>query len=140
MKFKNVSAVSSTLEISDCGTYVKGVTPQQRFVNLKQGDSVYLPDGSDVMYSAQAGDAHRYKVAGVVAINESVQLANAAIYTIVHNFNFLPKVTVAYDNAGVWEDCGFETGKVTVTTNAALTTTKITNVSGGALTLHIRIS
>jgi roadblock/LC7 domain-containing protein len=140
MKFKNISAVSSTLEISDCGTYVKGITPQQRFVNLKQGDSVYLPDGSDVMYSAQAGDAHRYAAAGVVAVNDTVQLANAAAYTIAHNFNFLPKVTVAYNNGGVWEDCGFETGKVTVKTNAAMTQTVITNVSGGALTLHIRIS
>jgi len=140
MKFTHIGA-NGKLEFNDLGKVVKAVAPQQRYVNLNPTDFVYLPDGQDVMYSVQAGDAKRFKANGLLAVNDTVTLADAASVTLTHNFNFLPKVTIARNVAGVWEDVAFVASNlVTVKTNANMTETVITNVSGGALTLHIRIS
>jgi len=139
VKFKNIGTTGN-VEFNDLGAVIKGVSPIDRKVTLKVGDSVYIPDTGDVLFSSQAGDGHRFAKAGLVAVNDTVTLANAATFVIAHNFNFVPKVVVAYDNAGTWVDAAFMTGKVTAVTNAALTETTITNVSGGALTLLIRIS
>jgi hypothetical protein len=140
MKLTNI-ALEGKLEFNDLGSYTKGVSPQPIFVNLNPGDAVYLPDSGEAMFSAQAGDAHRYAKAGLLAVNETVTLGAAATYTINHNFGFLPRVTVARLNAGHWQDCGFDVvATVSAVSNAAMTQTVITNVSAGGLTLHIRIS
>jgi roadblock/LC7 domain-containing protein len=140
MKFTHI-APSGRLEFNDLGKVIKGVSPQDRFVALDPTESVYLPDGQDVMYSAQTGDAKKYKGAGLIAINDTVNIAAAASVTLTHGFGFLPKVTIARLSAGVWEDVSFVASNlVTVKTNAAMTETIITNVSVAALDLHIRIS
>ena len=140
MKFTHI-APTGKLEFNDLGKVTKGVSPQERFIALNPADSVYLPDGQDVMYSVQAGDAKKYKAAGYIVVNETVVVAAAGTVVLAHGFGFLPKVTIARDNAGVWEDVAFvASALVTVKTNTALTETTITNVSGGSLTLHIRVS
>jgi hypothetical protein len=140
MKFTHIGP-SGKLEFNDLGKVVKGVSPQEKFIALDPTESVYLPDGQEVMFSAQAGDAKRYKNAGLVVVNETVTIADTASITLTHGFGFLPKLTIARDSSGSWEDISFlATDLVTVITNAAMTETIITNISGGDLTLHIRIS
>jgi hypothetical protein len=140
MKFTHI-APNGRLEFNDLGKVVKGVTPQERFIALDPTESVYLPDGQDVMYSAQTGDARKYKNAGLIVINENAIVPDASSITLTHGFGFLPKVTIARDSQGVWEDISFlATNLITVKTNSAMTETIIANISGGPLTLHIRIS
>ena len=139
MKFTAKSTNSAKLEFNDLGKVVKGVSPQERFVALKPGDSVYLPEGENVLYSAQAGDAHKYAKAGLLTINDNVTaLAAAASVVLTHNFGFLPNVTVAKKVAGTYEAVVIGTD-VTVVTNAALTQTTVTNITAGALDLAIRL-
>jgi hypothetical protein len=140
MKLKHIGSTGK-LEFNDLGKVVKGVSPQEQSIALDPTESIYLPDGQDVMYSAQFGDAKKYKSAGLVAVNETVTIADAATLVITHNFCFIPKVTIARDNQGDWEDISFlATDLVTVITDAAMLETTITNISGGDLTLHVRIS
>jgi len=141
MKLTHIGS-SGRLEFNDLGKVVKAVAPQERNVALNPGQSIYITDGQDVMYSAQAGDAKKFAAAGLLAVNDIVTgLANAATFVIDHGYGFIPSVTIARDNAGVWEDVTFvATNLVTVKTNVAMTQTIVTNVSGGALTLNIRVS
>jgi hypothetical protein len=101
MKFTNIAAVGN-LEFNDLGMVVKGSAPQSRYITLLPGESVYLPDGQDVMYSAQRGDAYRFQRAGLLAINDIFVLtANAGITptaSIAHGYGFVPNVVVAQFN------------------------------------------
>jgi len=142
MKLTSIATVEQgKLEFNDLGSVIKGVAPQAKFINLNSGDAVYIPDSGEVMYSAQAGDAYRYQKAGLLVVNETLQLAAAASYVIKHNFGFLPKIAVAKQDGNTWKDCSFETiATVSIITNAAMTETTITNVTAGALVFHVRIS
>lgn len=139
MKLTAKSTNAAKLEFNDLGKVVKGVVPQDRFVALKPGDSIYLPEGENVLYSVQAGDAHKYAAAGLLTIGDNVTaLANAGTVVITHNFGFLPNVNVAKVVAGAFVAAVLGTD-VTVSTDAALKVTTVTNVSGGALDLSIRV-
>ena len=133
MKFTSI-ATTGKLEFNDLGKVVKGVSPQDRFVVLNPSASIYLPDGQDVMYSAQAGDAKRYVAAGKLTVNDSVAIGATLVAT--HNFNFIPVVTVAKSVAGAWVAALVGTD-YTASTNAAMTVTTIVNLSGVALNVRI---
>ena len=98
MKFTNIAPVGN-LEFNDLGQVTKGVSLQSRYITLLPGESIYLPDGQDVMYSAQVGDAARYSRVGKLQINEIVSLTgNAGLtpsFVIPHNFGFIPRITIA---------------------------------------------
>lgn len=134
MKFTHI-APTGKLEFNDLGKVTKGVSPQERFIALDPTESVYLPDGQDVMYSAQSGDAHRYKNAGLITINDTVNAAATLVAT--HNLGFIPVVTVAKLVGGAWVAALVGTD-YTATTNAAMTETTIVNLSG--VQLNVRIS
>ena len=61
MKFTAKTSNTTRLLFNDLGKDVKGVSPQEKFIALDAGDSVYLPDSSGVLYSAMEGDARRYE-------------------------------------------------------------------------------
>lgn len=128
------AAATGRLEFNDLGNYIKGVSPQARLIALNAGESMYLAETGDVLLSAQAGDIYKFAKAGKIAVNDTVALAGGGTFTIVHNFNYLPKVTVAKNVAGAW----VVATDVTVSTNAAMTQTVVTVV--GAATYQIRVS
>ena len=134
MKFKNEG--TKELGFNDLGSEIKGVSPTARNVVLREGDEVYLPETGNVLLSAQKGDAKRYSDASELSVNDTVSLANAAVKTITHNFNYLPVVTVAILDTD-WRVA--TTAEVEVRTNADLTETTVKNVSGATADFMIRI-
>lgn len=138
MKLKNIGPTQK-LEFNDLGKVTKGVSPQDQFVALKPGDSVYLPDSGEVMFSAKSGDAARYAAHGLLQVNETLTIAAGASAVIVHNFGYLPSITVALSANG-WKDLSFTDGIVEVVTNVALKETTITNPGVAAITVMVRIS
>lgn len=112
MKFTNIATVGN-LEFNDLGMVTKGVSLQPRYITLLPGESEYLPDGQDVMYSAQQGDAYKYQKAGLLSINDVFVLTATSgltpAATIAHGFGYIPTVKVAQFN-----NAANTTGGVTV--------------------------
>jgi len=65
-------------------------------------------------------------------------IANAGTLTITHNFNYVPTVNAVKDDTG-WVQAVNGTD-YTAVTNAALTETVFTNVSGGELDFIINVT
>jgi len=139
MKFKAKSANTTVLEFNDLGTIVKGVSPQQIFLNLKPGDIAYLQDTTGVLQSVASGDAARFAAAGLLEINEQTAVGAGLVVgaggtvTYIHNFNVIPTVTVYALAGGAWVTAA----GITISTNAALTTTVITSAGGGTYLIRI---
>ena len=140
MKIKHVgSPTSGRLLFNDLGKVTKGVAPDEQHVALDPGASLYLPDSGEVLFSAQKGDIKRYAGAGLLEVNEPKTLANAASLTIVHGFNYVPNVTAVKKSGVTWIQAAAGTDFRAVT-DALLTETIFTNISGGALDFIIRIT
>jgi hypothetical protein len=147
MKFTAKAGNNGVLTFNDLGTDIKGVSSQEKNLHLNPGASIYLPDQSGVLYSVTKGDAKRYADAGLLDINDTaVALANNGTIVMTHNFNVIPNVTVLKLVGGVtWDpvlaaDVTIKTNAVAVGNQPPLTVTTVKNVSGGALTLQVRIS
>ena len=108
---------------------------------LAGGASIYLPDTSEVVRSAQKGDLRKFADAGIVSLNTAVALAafpgpgNAL--EIIHNLRFLPLVAVVKQVGNTWVDA---TGTFDLIHDEDFTTTTITNTTGVPLTIMARIS
>lgn len=145
MKITNLT--TKTLLFNDLGSYIKGVSPILRSIRLDSLASLYLLETSEVLLSAQAGDIYRFAQNLDISLNDTfTALANGATGTIVHHFNILPNVTVVKDVGGVPKQCSVGTTgplplgcDVEITHNATYTETYVKNISGGALTLTVRI-
>lgn len=138
MKFTAKTTNTTRLLFNDLGKVVKGVSPQEQFVALDKGESVYLPNMSGVLYSAQSGDARRYEDGTLLDINDIETLANGAELTIAHNFKYIPQLMVCKKVGSDWVQAVPGTD-YDATTNAALTTTTIKNISGGSLDFYVNI-
>ena len=138
MKFKAKDANTQRLLFNDIGKITKGVSPQEQFIALDAGESVYLPNSKEVCYSATTGDARKYEDASLLDVNDIESLANDAELTITHNFKFVPTLSVSKKVSTDWVEAVPGTD-YTATTNAALTETVIKNISGGTLDFYINI-
>ena len=138
MKLAAKVSNTSVLHFNDLGADIKGVSPQEKMIALAPGEAVYIPNQSGVLFSAWQGDAKRYQAAGLLDVNDDVVLANAGTFDVMHNFNFLPTVTVNKLVGGVWT-LAVNGTDYTAVTNAVMTTTTITNISGGQLEFMIMV-
>lgn len=138
MKFTAKTGNTQRLLFNDIGKITKGVSPQEQFVALDAGESVYLPNALDVCYSATSGDARKYEDASLLDINDVVSLADAAELTVAHNFKFIPTISVSKKVATDWVEALVATD-YTATTNAAMTETVIKNISGGTLEFYVNV-
>ena len=140
MKFAAKTTNTRRLTFNDLGYVIKGVSTDAvpNMLALDAGESVYLANTSGVLYSSQYGDARKYEAASLLDVNDIVTLANNAELTITHNFKFIPQISVSKDVAGSWVGAVAGTD-YTATTNAALTETKIKNISGGSLKFYVNI-
>lgn len=137
MKITNLT--TETLLFNDLGKQVKGVSPVERFIRLGANDSMYLLETSDVLLSAQSGDIKRFADAGKLSVNDrALAVANSGTVVIIHNFGLIPNVTVVIDPTGTPTAAIIGTD-VTVTHSTNYNVTTVTNISGGALNLDIRI-
>ena len=134
MKITNLT--TEVLEFNDLGSYIKGVSPIIRDIKLQSGASKYLLETSEVLLSAQAGDIYRYATATAPKISVNDSVAIGATLIAVHNFNMIPNVTASKVVGGAWVPAVPVTD-YTVSTNSALTTTTVVNISGVALKVRI---
>ena len=137
MKITSISSENKRLELNDFGLETKGVSPQGRKFALNKDDSAYLVETGEVLLSFQRGDAKRFLDAGEVTHNDVVSLAAGATFDVEHDFNFLPNTVVAKLVATDWVQVYDDTA--TATTNAAMDTTTVENVSGATETFQIRV-
>lgn len=140
MKFTAKTANTRRLLFNDLGKVIKGVAPDALplAIALDPGDSRYLANSGGVMFSAQIGDARKYEDASLLDINDIVNLANNAELAITHNFKYVPQMMVCKKVSTDWVEAVPGTD-YTATTNAALTTTTIKNISGGTLDFYVNI-
>lgn len=108
------------------------------------GRSVYLPDTSEVLRSAQKGDLFQFKKAGKLSINDDTTLSafpgpgNAI--TISHGLGYIPSLVVLkkvlVGPVVTWVDA---TGTMDIVHNADFTETTITNTVATPIEFLIRI-
>ncbi len=109
---------------------------------LAAGASVYLPDTSEVLRSAKAGDLKKLVSTGKVTLNDQISLdatggGNDAA-TITHNLGYLPTVQVYTQSGVTWVLAA--PADITVTHNATFTTTTVTNTTASAAVVLVKIS
>lgn len=141
MKVTNVS--TKKIYLKDLRVTHESLTEGRRGedVYIAAGASKYLPDTSDVLRSAQKGDIKKWKEAGVVSTDDTVNLAaspgpgNSVVLT--HNLGYLPDVRVYKQVGATWVDA---TGVMDIIHNNTFTTTTISNPTAFALTFLIKLS
>jgi hypothetical protein len=108
--------------------------------------SVYLPETSEVLRSAQSGDIRGFRdgdsnanppIAASISVDDYVPLNNGNSVTLTHNFHRQPNVAVLKQVGPNWVDA---TGVVNLTHDSAFTHVTITNATGVNLVFLIKIS
>jgi hypothetical protein len=102
---------------------------------------IYLPDTSEVLRSASYGDIHKWVAMGYLQTHDRLSLTAVGglhdTEVLTHNLGYAPTV-VALKQVGItWIDA---TGTVDIVHNANFTTVTISNPTGVALVLLIKIS
>ena len=143
MKITNLSS-TKTLQFNDLGMHMKGVSPILRDIKLKPSTSKYLLETSEVLLSAQSGDIHRFLVAGLLSLDDTVTgaVANDTL-VLSHDLGLTPRVMVLVKNGANWEEAtkfgalnvgttdATDVGDYSVSHNAAGTQTTITFKQAG---------
>jgi hypothetical protein len=140
MKIKNIT--TGKIYLGDLKLAPESQTVGRRGEDryLAAGDSMYLPDTSEVLRSAHYGTLKKWKDAGVIEINDKTDLTASPgpgnSVTIVHGLGYLPLVTIFKKVGSTWVDA---MGTYDLVHNANFTSTTVTNASLSAMTYMIRI-
>jgi hypothetical protein len=144
MKVTNIS--TATIYLKDLRLVRESQTEGRRSedVYIGAGRSVYLPDTSDVIRSAQKGDLFGWQTANKVTLNDTTTLAAhpgpGNDITIVHGLNYIPSITVLkkvmVGPVTTWVDA---TGTVDIVHNDDFTEVTITNTVAAIIEFIIRI-
>lgn len=143
MKVTNVSP--STIYLKDLRLVRQAQTEGRRTedVYLGAGQSIYLPDTSDVIRSAQKGDLFQFARVGKLTINDTITLGAAPgpgnAVTLAHLLGYLPGVFVLKKSVGppiTWVDA---TGTVDIVHNEIFTEVTITNMVPSPMEFIVRI-
>lgn len=112
-------------------------------VYLGAGQSIYLPDTSDVLRSAQKGDLFQFVRVGKLTLNDAFTLGAAPgpgnVLTIAHLLGYIPGIVLLKKITGppvTWVDA---TGTVNIVHNATFTEVTITNMVPSSMEFLIRI-
>lgn len=138
MKLTNVS--TKQLYLNDLTVMKAAQNEGRRGENryLEAGDSVYLPNTSQVLRSAIDGTIQKWVSLGYLQLEDVVALAafgGADTAVLTHNFNYPVVVQVLKQVGQTWVDA---TGTYDAIQNAAFTTVTITNTTAFALTFLVR--
>lgn len=144
MKVTNISA--GPIYLKDLHLVRQSQTEARRSEDryLGPGNSVYLPDTSEVIRSAQKGDLFQFAAVGKLRLNDTTTLAAfpgpGNSLTITHGLGYVPVVTVLkkvmVGPVVTWVDA---MGTVDIVHNATFTETTITNTVAAAIDFLIRI-
>ena len=140
MKVTNLSA--ARIYLRDLKSVHQAQTEGRRGEDryLGPGQSVYLPNTSEVLRSAISGDLRKFQSHGIVSIEDTVDLdasggANDSV-VLTHDFGFPPGISVLKQVGPLWVDA---TGTIDVSHNATFTQTTIANTTAFPLTFLIRL-
>ena len=119
-----------------------GRRAEDRYIGA--GHSVYLPDTSEVLRSAQKGDLFQFAKVGKLRLNDLFTLAAypgpGNSISIDHGLGYIPATVllkqVLVGSTVTWVDA---TGTVDITHNADFTETTITNTVGAPIEFLLRI-
>lgn len=103
---------------------------------IPAGGFVYLPNTSEVLRSAVAGDIRKFVDKGLLQIEDQVDLAASGSVTLNHGLRFPPSVYVLKKVGSTWVD---GTGTVDIVHNGNFTSVTVTNTTEFALTFLIRL-
>lgn len=141
MKVVNISSLNlyfSDLKVTHT-SQVEGRPGEDRY--LGPGQSVYLPNTSEVIRSAFKGTLKKWKDKGLVELEDQETLAASGSpgdsVTLTHNFGLPPTVYVLKQVGPDWVDA---TGTVDISHNSIFTTTTVTNTILFSQTLFIRLA
>jgi hypothetical protein len=144
VKVTNISGGS--IYLRDLRVIREGQTDSRRAEDryIGPGISIYLPDTSDVIRSAQKGDLFSFVKAGKLVLNDDYILAaypgpgNSIV--ISHGFGYTPHVIIVkkvmVGSVITWVDA---TGTVDIVHNANFTETSLTNTVAAPIEFIIRI-
>lgn len=137
MKIKNLS--NSRIYLND----LKNLSGSQADSNrgedfyLNPGQSIYVPDTSEVLRSVHKGSIHRLIQSNKIAIRDTYVVSMNETAEIDHNLGY-PVTTVVFKQVdNNWVDA---TGIVDVEHNHDFTQTNITNVIDETITLLVKIT
>jgi hypothetical protein len=148
MKVTNIS--TTTVYLRDLRFVAQAQTEGRRGEDryIAPGNSVYLPNTSQVLRSAIEGDLRAWLEAGVLTLDDYDTLAangnpgDSAVLT--HNFGYAPMVYVLKKVGATWVDA---TGTVDIVHSVApgvtpqiFVSVEITNTTAGALDFLIRLN
>lgn len=139
MKVKNISQARIFLHDLKVMRSSQSEGRRGEEVYLLPGNSVYLPNTSEVLRSALHGDIANFKRMGIVTTEDTEALAAGASVILTHGFGFAPGLMVLKLVAGapdVWVDA---TGTYDAVHDAHFNTITVTNTTPGPLTFLIRI-
>lgn len=144
MKVTNLT--NAPIYLKDLRLIRQGQTEARRAEDqyLGAGRSVYLPDTSEVIRSAQKGDLYQFEKVGKLRLNETLSLAAfpgpGNSVTIHHDLGYYPNATalkkVVTGSIVTWEN---STGIVDITHNATFTETTFTNTVALPLEFLVRV-
>lgn len=144
MKVTNLTA--GPIYLKDLRLIRQGQTEARRAEDqyLGAGHSVYLPDTSEVLRSAQKGDLYQFSKVGKLRLNEILSLAahpgpgNSALLN--HNLGYPPSVLiykrVVTGSVVTWADA---TGTIDVIHNLDFTQTILSNPVALSIEFLVRI-
>ena len=139
MKITNIS--TSTVYLSDLKTVRQaqneGRRGEDRYVDA--GQSVYLPNTSEVLRSVLIGDIAKWVTAGILTIEDTFGLdaaGGADTIVLTHGFGFPPSVYILKQVGPDWVDA---TGTVDITHDGAFTTVTIANTTAFPLVFKVRL-
>lgn len=148
MKVTNIS--TKTIYLKDLKLNPQALNEGRRGEDryLAPGASAYLPNTSQVLRSAIAGDLRSWLDNGIVTLEDFTTLAANGdagdSVVLTHNFGFAPSVYVLKQVGATWVDA---TGTVDIvhgvlagSTPQVFQTVTITNTTAGALDFMIRLS
>ncbi len=148
MKVTNIS--TTTVYLRDLRFVAQAQTEGRRGEDryIAPGNSVYLPNTSQVLRSAIEGDLRAWLEAGVLTLDDYDTLAANGnpgdSVVLTHNFGYAPMVYVLKKVGATWVDA---TGTVDVVHSVApgvtpqiFVSVEITNTTAGALDFLIRLN
>lgn len=144
MKVTNIS--QTTIYLKDLRLIRQGQSEARRTEDryIGPGQSLYFPDTSEIIRSAQKGDLYAFERAGKLVLNEELSLTafpgpgNSMV--ISHGFGYIPVVVtlkkVIVGPVTTWVDAA---GTIDVVHNDNFTETTLTNTVATPIVFLIRI-
>lgn len=137
MKIKNIS--NSRVYLKDLRNSPQSQTEGNRGEDMyiHPGQSIYLPDTSEVLRSLYKGAIHKMVENNMIEIQDTITLAVNESLVMEHHFGYPVTTVVLKQVDDTWVDA---TGIIDVSHDLKFQWTKITNVIDESMTLLVKLT